>query len=282
MLYSFKRFNLINENNGFDYLSNLSIVKSKLPELLKLDDYVLYGNFNELKKPISDKELEQNNLLLKDAVTYFDKLFNTKYFETYGLDYDMLVKDPSIKKVYYGDVVRQLCIDAFKFDIFKNVNVKSSTSISDFVLALIILLSIKDEQKETELNVLFKKKIFEKIPSIINKKEFLYKFFKNNGSEFNIEKVIEVFEIKNKKNVYSLSGNNILADIYIQELFLKSLKKTIDRFVEIVNADKFFEIFIGYLKKEIGNDKELSATIIHDKYIINKLKMFLEYLKSIK
>lgn len=281
MPYSFKRFTMLNENKNYDYLANLSIVKSKLPELLKLEQYVIYGNFNELKKPVSDKELEQNNYLLKLAVTKFDELFNTDYFKKYGLDYDLLVKDPTIKKVYYGDVVRQLCIDAFKFDVFRNVNVESAKSISDLVIAFIIMDYIKDEQGIVKLQKYFKDVMFMKIPKIVNKKELLYLFFKNNGTEFTTDKINEIFNIKNKKNTYLLGGTNVLADVYVQDIFLKSLKKAIDRFTDLVNTDKLYDIFIGYLKKEVVNSTELSTNIIHDKYIVSKLKSFLNYLKEI-
>ena len=279
-LHNFKQFKLILENNVEEYSNEKSYVASKLPELMKLNNFVLYGNFEGLKKPLTDLEVSQNEELLINAVKKYDELFNTHYFEKYGTDYSMLVKDPTIKKLYYGDVVKQLCIDSFKLDIFKNINAENITSINDYILTYIIYKKISKECEE--LKTKLKSVLFKSIPKVINNKEFLYKFFKNNGTEFTKENIHEIFEIKNKKNHYELGGESaILAHDYIQKLFLSSLKKSVDRFNDLLDTDKLFDLLLKNMDEKIENDSSLTTSIIHDRYIIFRLKEFLHYIKSL-
>lgn len=267
----------INENT--EYADKATDISKKFPEMLKLNTHLKYGNFGGLKKPITDKEVLENEELLKKAVIKFDELFKTNYYVKYGVDYSTLLNDPTIKNVYYGDVIKQLIINSFNINIYHNIFKFETNTIEDFIYKFIIYKLVGKDV--TTLESSFKKTILSKIPSTVNKKMFLYKFFKNYGNQFNTEVIEEVLGIT-KKNMYELGGVNIKADKKVQQIFLSTLKKELDKYKDIINTNDILDTVLNKMLNHFNENESELKSVIHERYIIVKLKELLEYLDSIK
>lgn len=280
MKKTLKYLEFLNENLVEEYNNTVKEVSDKFPLIMKLNSYVKYGNFGGLKKPITDNELVENENLLKLAVQKFDELFKTSYYNTYGLDYSTLLKNPNIHKIYYGDVIKQLIMNSFNINVYHNIFKYESVTIEDFVYKFIIFKMVQKDVSGLETE--FKKSILNKLPKAINKKMFLYRFFKNFGNQFNTDIVENILGIS-KKNMYEMGGVNIKADKIMQKIFLSILKKELDKYKDIISVDTVLDNLLnGILSYYDNNTEDNLKDVIHDKYVAVKLKEYFDFLEEIK
>ena len=270
-----KYIQFITENMNSDKVDSVS---AKFPIIKDIYKYVKYGNFAGVKKPITDKEMLENDELLKKSVKKFDELFKTDYYTKHGMDYSTLLNDPTINKVYYGDVVKFLIMSSFDINVYQNIFNFESNTIEDFVYKFIIFKLVKKEVADLENE--FKNKIMKNVPKAVNKKMFLYKFFKHFGSQFNVEIIEEVMGIS-KKNMYELGGLNVKAHKNMQKLFLSTLKKELDKYKDIIKTDVVIDNVLNNILNFYNDGNTDITNVIHDKYIVVKLKEYLDYLESI-
>ncbi len=103
----------------------------------------------------------------------------------------------------------------------------------------------------------------QKIHKNINKKMFLYKFFKNFGKQFNPELIEEIFGI-NKKNMFELGGIDVKAEKTMQKVFLTILKQELDKYKDIINTDAVLDAVLINTLNYYDKDKDYPIKELYD------------------
>ena len=146
-------------------------------------DFLKYGNWNNKKLPLTDLELSEDKNLSIKSIELYDEIFGTKLKEIYGEDYSLLVKDPSINHVTYGDIIKKLIELSYQPNWYSkfNIQLESSNNINQILLDQIV----KNFQgKELEWKHL-SNFLSREMKKSQRKQEFLYNLFKKYGSHLN-------------------------------------------------------------------------------------------------
>ena len=241
-------------------------------------EYLKFGNFDKKLLPKTEEELSYDKKLGMKAMGMYDQIFGTNVLATYGADFDLLVKDPGLKKTTSGDVIKKLVKNSykpqwyskFKFDDKPEDNIEN-------ILAKQVLN--KYQSNKISWDSLTK---YVLSPSNINpnerKKSFVYKLFYNFGKEFNQDIAKEIFEIKNKKIKYDVKDerNEINMNADLEKLFWKCIKWSLAHYKDWMKVSDVIEK-AGNKFVELITDK----TDIINKYIDEKVKVFEEEIKKI-
>ena len=255
-----KSFNKINEN--------------------KRDNFLDWIPFSKGKRPASDLDIKLNKNLIRESVRKFDIMFGTDYFDKFGMDYHILTGS----NIYYAkEVIESLTDEALRSSVYDKFDLVSKKDESqNFLYDYIMSMSIKSSEGCGEDcfddTLYFLKR---NIPLKVSRGEFLYKFFKKFGSEFNNDLIKDIFEVKNG---YDLGGNGNQMEIKIQKAFLTSTKRVLDKFEKkgnkgvskVIDTQYMFKLILeDFCENEFINDES-----IKEKYLKKRLNDWFKWIKN--
>jgi hypothetical protein len=241
-------------------------------------NYLKFGNFDNKPLPKSEQELSYDKKLGLKVMKIYDNIFGTNVLATYGSDFDLLVKDPSIKRATSGDVVKALIGKSYKPQFYSKFKFEDKPE--DTVENILAKQILNKYQSETISWDSLIKYVYsaKNIHSNERKKSFVYKLFYNFGKEFDQNIAKEVFEIKNKKFKYDVKDDrkDIVMDSKLEKLFWKCIKWSLAHYKDWMKTKDVLEK-AGDKLVELVTDK----SDIINKLIDEKVALFEEEVKKV-
>jgi len=230
-------------------------------------EYLKFGNFDNKPLPKSEDELSYDKKLGLKVMKIYDNIFGTNVLATYGSDFDLLVKDPSIKRVVSGDVVKALIRKSYKPQYYSKFKFEDKPEDTiENILAKQILNKYQAENISWESLIKYVGSV-NNIHSTERKKSFVYKLFYNFGKEFNQNIAKEVFDIKNKKFKYDVKDDreDIVMDSKLEKLFWKCIKWSMSHYKDWMKTSDVLEKAGGKLVELVTDKSDIINKLIDDK-----------------
>lgn len=231
-------------------------------------NFLNFGNFNDKPLPKTDDELRYDRNLSLRAIEIYDDIFGTSVKSTYGDDFGMLVKDPSIKQVTSGDVIKKLIDNSYtpnwysKFEIQNN-----SETISGFLLDQMVN---KYQGKPVNWKPLIKH-LDIKMKMAQRKSNFMYNIYQKFGSEFNHEIILNVFDIKTKTFKYDTDDirEETKMNSDLEKAWWKCIKWALSHYKDYCQLTDIIEKACGKLVEITDNQLNLI-----DNWVDSKVDVF--------
>jgi hypothetical protein len=228
-------------------------------------EFLTFGNFNNKPLPKTDDELRYDRQLSWKAITLYDEIFGTNVKETYGEDYDLLLKDPSIKRPTSGDVIKKLIENSYLPNWYSKFNIKTN---SDNISGLLLDQFINHHQgKKVSWKPLINY-LKKEMKTSQRKKQFVYNLYKPFGSQFNQEMTKEILNVKKDYEIDNKEEFKPM-DERLEKTWWKCIQWSMNHYKDFFKLDEMIERACNKMIEILDNKSDLI-----EKWIDNKIERF--------
>jgi hypothetical protein len=236
-------------------------------------DFVTFGNFDNKPLPKTDEDIKKDRELSWKAINVYDEIFGTNVKETYGEDYGLLLKDPSIKYPTSGDVIKKLIENSYTSNWYAKFNIQNNSSNIPGMILDQIMNSLQGKEV-TWKNL--KKYLKNELTISQRKKEFIYNLYLNFGSEFDQDITREVFDIKGKNHKFEIKEEIEVEKMEksLEKLWWRCIKWSLNHYKDYFKLDDMIDRACDKLISMLDNKTEYI-----DKWVDVKVEEFKNKLK---